>query len=69
MTKKENAQTRYANKCKTYAIKFYPAEKSESDRLAYYLKESEQTANSYFKALIKADLDKKGVPYPDNTDG
>lgn len=68
MPKKENAQTRYAQKCKTYAIKYYPAEIADSDRLQKYISDMGMSANAYIKALIKADLDAKNIPYPDNTE-
>ena len=41
---------------------------SEGQRLKAYLDSTGQSANAYIKALIKADLDSKGIPYPDNTD-
>lgn len=66
--KKETAQTRYAQKCKTYAIKYYPAEKSDSDRLQKYISDVGISANSYIKTLIKNDLDQKNVPYPEKDD-
>ena len=55
-----------AKQCKTYAIKYALQEISDSNRLQAYLKHSKQSANSYIKALIKADLDAKGIPYPVN---
>ena len=64
MAQKQNARTRYDNKCKTYAIKYYPAEIAESARLSAYLAQTGQSANAYIKSLIKADLDSKNVPYP-----
>lgn len=58
------SQKKYGNKCKTYAIKYTPAEIAESARLSAYLAQTGQSANAYIKSLIKADLDSKNVPYP-----
>lgn len=64
------SQRRYekkrAKQCKTYAIKYTPAEMPDNYRLQAYLASIGQTPNAYIKALIKADLDAKGVPYPDD---
>lgn len=54
-------------KCKTYAIKYTPEEIKDSNRLRSYLAVTGQTANSYIKALIKADLDSKGISYESET--
>ena len=61
------AQKKYEKKrsknCKTYAIKYNlinETEHEENNRLSMYLKQTRQSANSYIKALIKADLDSKG---------
>lgn len=64
MPQKETARTRYDGKCKTYAVKYYPAEIADSNRLQQYLAETGQSANAYIKALIRADLDAKNIPYP-----
>ncbi len=53
-----------AKQCKTYAIKYTPSEMHDNTRLQVYLTHSGQSANSYIKSLIKADLDAKGIPYP-----
>lgn len=54
------SQATYNKKCIRYAIKFVPTEQKESDRLKAYLEQTRQSANSYIKGLIKADLDSKG---------
>ena len=43
-------------------------ENRENERLKRYLEQSGISANSYIKGLIKADLDSKGIPYPDSQD-
>ena len=66
------AQKRYelkrSKQCKTYAIKYSltnDTDKAENDRLKAYLEQSGIKANAYIKALIKADLDAKGIGYID----
>lgn len=46
--------------CKTYSVKYTPKENIEGDRLKAYLAQTGQSANSYIKGLIKADLDSRG---------
>lgn len=62
------SQKRYerkrSKKVKTYAIKYIQSELLESDRLQRYLADTGQSANSYIKGLIQADLDSKGIAYP-----
>lgn len=41
----------------------YNTDKLEGQRLKAYLAQTGQSANSYIKELIKADLDSKGVEY------
>lgn len=57
-----------AKQCRMFAAKYTPSEIADSTRLQTHLIHTGQSANSYLKALIKADLDAKGIPYPvDNT--
>lgn len=51
--------------CATYTVKYTPKEKNESDRIDKYLQDISISANKYIKELIKRDLDKKGIAYPD----
>ena len=51
--------------CATYTVKYTPKEKNESDRIDKYLQDINISANKYIKELIKRDLDKKGIAYPD----
>lgn len=55
------SQKTYNNKCHYFSVKYTPAESDQADKLRAYLKVSGQSANAYIKALIKADLDQKGV--------
>ena len=42
------------------ALSYKRPERNEGLRIKAYLEQTGQTANSYIKALIKADLDNKG---------
>lgn len=55
------SQKTYNTKCHYFTVKYTPVESDQAEKLKVYLKESGQSANSYIKALIKKDLDKKGV--------
>ena len=69
LTEKEReAQKRYYDKNKPIQLKAVyktSEEKPDGLRLQAYLAQTGQSANSYIKALIKADLDAKNIPYPD----
>lgn len=43
-----------------FAVSYKRLEREEGLRIKAYLDQTGQTANSYIKALIKADLDSKG---------
>lgn len=43
----------------------YKTDKIEGLRLQAYLDQTGQSANAYLKSLVKADLDHKGIAYPD----
>lgn len=43
----------------------YKTDKIEGLRLQAYLTQSGQSANAYLKSLVKADLDSKGIAYPE----
>lgn len=65
------AQSRYYKSSQPIQYKVvYKTEddKIEGRRLKQYLAETGQSANSYIKALIKADLDAKGISYPAQRD-
>lgn len=65
MTYNKKAQSKYRLKTITLAVKYYPTDIADGKRLKQYLTDTGQSANSYIKNLIKADLDSNGIPYPD----
>lgn len=64
----KEVQSRYRKKIAQFKAEYSLSEedKREASRIKAYLKQSGQSANAYLKALIKRDLDAKGIPYPDN---
>ena len=68
MAYNKKADENYRKKIDRMAIKYSISEQAESERLRSYLAQTEQSANSYIKGLIKRDLDEKGIAYPDSTD-
>lgn len=67
--KKANKTYREKHKPIQFSIQ-YKTDKIEGLRTKQYINNNGLTANAYIKALIKADLDSKGIDYPciDNTD-
>lgn len=66
MAYNKDAQERYRRKSIQLACIYRPGTDIEDGkRVRQYLADTGQSANSYIKSLIKADLDNKGVPYPD----
>ena len=63
MAYNKKADENYRKKIDRMAIKYGISELNESERLRAYLNQTGQSANSYIKGLIKADLDSKNVPY------
>ena len=71
MTEKKRIRTesdrkndkKYNEKRIPISIGYTPVDIAEGKRLKAYLAQTDQSANSYIKGLIKADLDSKGVPY------
>lgn len=61
MAYNKDAQKKYSEKTMTFAVKYYPTDIKEGQRLKKHLEETGQSANSYLKELIKKDLDKKGI--------
>ena len=60
------SQKAYREKSIQFSCNYRPGtDIMEGQRLKTYLSDTGQSTNSYLKALIKADLDSKGVPYPD----
>ena len=68
MAYNKKADENYRKKIDRMAIKYSIAELHESERLRKYLEQTRQSANSYIKGLIKADLDTKGIAYPEDID-
>lgn len=68
MAYNKEVQSRYRRKIAQFKAEYSLADedKKEASRIRAYLSQSGQSANAYIKALIKRDLDSKGVPYPDN---
>lgn len=57
----KRAQKKYNEKTITIAASYKPGtDLKEGERIKAYLDQTGQSANSYIKALIKADLDNKG---------
>lgn len=57
----KRAQKKYNEKTITIAASYKPGtDLKDGQRVKAYLKQTGQSANSYIKALIKADLDGKG---------
>lgn len=63
--KRADQKYRETHKVITKTIAYKKTDIAEGQRLISYLSQSKQSANAYIKALIKSDLDAKGVPYPD----
>lgn len=57
------AVKKYAEKTKTFAVKYYPTDIEDALRLQKHLKTNGLSCNAYLKELIKRDLDSKQVPY------
>lgn len=58
----KRAQKKYNEKTITIAASYKPGtDLKEGERVKAYLNQTGQSANSYIKALIKRDLDCKGV--------
>ena len=57
----KESQKTYHDKCQYFKVKYTPAEFEEAERLKSYLQDTGKSVNSYLKALIKADLDIKGI--------
>lgn len=55
------AQKKYREKTINFLVKYYPTDIEYRQKLKEYLAHTGQSANSYLKELIKADLDSKGI--------
>ncbi len=54
------AVKKYREKTVSFAVKYSAVDANQGNVLKAYLEQMGQSANSYIKALIKADLDAKG---------
>lgn len=55
------AVKKYREKTVSFAIKYSAVDAEQGKRLEEYLTDTGKSANAYIKALIKADLDSKGI--------
>lgn len=60
MAYSKKAQSAYDKKIVQFKTKYSLTELQDGERVKAYLEQTGQSANSYIKGLIKADLDKKG---------
>lgn len=60
------AVKKYREKTVSFAVKYSAVDAEQGKRLKAYLTNTGQSANSYIKALIKRDLDSKGIECPGN---
>lgn len=60
------AVKKYREKTVSFAVKYSAVDAVQGKRLRAYLNSTGQSANSYIKALIKRDLDEKGIEYTTN---
>ncbi len=56
----KKAYKTYNSKSIQLAVNYRPTDIQDGERIKAYLEQTGQSANSYIKALIKADLDSKG---------
>lgn len=57
------ADKKYNEKSQVFTVCYRPTDIKDGLRLKAYLNSTNQSANSYIKSLVKADLDNKGIPY------
>lgn len=68
MTYYANNQKEYRKKLLQFQLRYFLNDKNEGERLKSYLKNVNMSYSNYIKPLIKADLDAKGIPYPELSD-
>lgn len=59
------ADKKYNEKSQVFTVCYRPTDINDGLRLKKYLTDNGLSANSYIKSLVKADLNKKGIPYTD----
>lgn len=62
------AVKKYREKTVSFAVKYSAVDANQGNVLKAYLEQTGQSANSYIKALIKADLDAKGFNVDSDAD-
>lgn len=65
MAYNKKSQAEYKKKLKQFKVQYNLQDNIEGIRLQSYLDHTGQSANSYIKALIKEDLDRKDIACPD----
>lgn len=68
MTYYASNQKEYRKKLIQFQLRYFLNDKKEGERLQSYLKNVNMSYSNYIKPLIKADLDAKGIPYPELSD-
>lgn len=68
MAYSKKAQSTYDKKIVQFKTKYSLSELQDGERVKAYLEQTGQSANSYIKALIKADLDAKGFNVDSDAD-
>lgn len=68
MTYYASNQKEYRKKLVQFQLRYFLNDKIDGERLQSYLKNNNISYSSYIKPLIKADLDAKGIPYPELSD-
>lgn len=66
MSYSAKSQKKYNDNCYKINVKFSPSD-PYGEYLKKYLTDTNQSANSYIKSLIKKDLDEKGIKYLKDT--
>lgn len=65
MAYNKKADENYRKKIKTVGLKYTLNELDEYNRLIKYCNDNNLSYQGYIKSLVKADLNKKGIPYTD----
>lgn len=61
----KESQSNYKKKLKQFKVQYNLQDNIEGLRVQKYLDENHLSANSYIKALLKQDMDNKGIAYPE----
>lgn len=69
MTYYKKSQDKYKKKITQFKVQYSLNDEQEGRRIKAYLAQTGQSANSYIKGLIKANLDNKGLEYQETKSG